>query len=120
MTNFDNQSLKTLRGDIDAALKQIASKHGINLSIGTISYSGEKFTTRITGLSKTSVVKKSVIPNLFESYGIKFGDTFKVRTKTMTIVGYNPSKPKNSVELVDQNGKKFGASFEMVKRMLGK
>jgi hypothetical protein len=120
MNNFDKQGLKTLRMDIDSALREVATKHGINLSIGSISFSNDKFTTRLTGLTKTSVLKKATVtPSIFESAGFKMGDTFKHRTKTLQIVGYSASRPKNCVELVDQNGKKFSGSIQMVQLAMG-
>ena len=57
-------------------------------------------------------------PLAFELVGFKVGDSFKHKTKTVTIVGYNPRRPKNCVELVelvDQNGKKFSCSLELAK-----
>lgn len=36
----------------------------------------------------------------------------------MKIIGYNPSRPKNCIELEDQNGRKFSGSLDMVKRAL--
>jgi len=120
MTNFDNANLKSLRIDIDAALREVASKHGIKLSIGNISFSADRFTTRLTGLSEATVIKKTTVTtHIFEANGFKLGDTFKHKTKTLKIVGYNSKRPKNCVELEDQNGRKFSGSIDMIKRILG-
>lgn len=47
---FDNQNLKQIRSDIDAAFAALRQKHGVTLSIGTISYDreGVKATARLT------------------------------------------------------------------------
>lgn len=116
---FDKVNLKVLRNDIDAAIKQVIDKHGIDLSIGSISFDAGRFTTRMTGQVKgfvSGVASPSFNP--FEFHGFKVGDSFRFNTKVLTVVGYNPRKPKNCVDLVDQNGKKFGASIDMVKNKL--
>lgn len=130
ITSFDKQNLKTLRQDINDALRLVATKHGINLGIGNITYDigGQRFTTRITATTNTpkqittwtakggaTVPIKSTDDNIFTPHGFKVGDTFRHNTKILKVMGYNPRKPKNCVNLEDQNGKKFGASIEFVK-----
>jgi len=131
ITTFDKQNLKTLREDINNALKSVALKHGINLGIGNITYDigGQRFTTRITATTMVNTTTslgglppnpKSTLNNPipFELAGFKIGDTFRFKTKVLKVMGYNPRKPKNCVDLQDENGKKFGASLEFVKSKL--
>lgn len=129
ITNFDKQNLKSLRSDIDKAIKEVADKHGISLSIGSISFTQDRFTTRLTALTKSSTEKSTSTkintgtitnPAAFQFSGFKIGDKFKHNTKLLKVVGYNPRKPKNCVELVDQNGKKFNGSLEMVSKFFTK
>ncbi len=123
ITSFDKQNLKNLRQDINDALKSVATKHGINLGIGNITYDigGQRFTTRITATIQKQITNSvtqstsSMDDVIFIPYGFKVGDTFRHNTKILKVVGYNPRKPKNCVNLEDQNGKKFGASIEFVK-----
>lgn len=116
---FDKVNLKVIRKDIDAALKEVMQKHGIDLSIGNISFSSGKFTTRLTGKVEVSEENKEMLTiPMFQVHGFNVGDTFKHNTKTMKIVGYNSRRPKNCVELEDQNGKKFTASIDAVKAKL--
>ena len=113
---FDKANLKDLRNDIDAALKQVMDKHGISLSIGNISFNAGRFTTRMTGQLPVTTENKIVLENpIFQQYGFNIGDTFVHNTKVMKITGYNSRRPKNCVELQDQNGKKFSTSLDMVK-----
>lgn len=61
ITKFDRANLKALRADIDAALATVAEKHGISLGIGNISFSGEKFTTRMTAMTVASPTTLKVV-----------------------------------------------------------
>lgn len=49
ITTFDRTNLKTIRHDVDQALAEVAKKHGIHLSIGTIRFDGANFRTKLTG-----------------------------------------------------------------------
>lgn len=113
---FDKANLKVIRKDIDDALKQVMEKHGIDLSIGNISFDAGRFTTRLTAKVGVSEENKEMLKiPMFQVHGFNIGDTFKHNTKIMKVVGYNPRRPKNCVELEDQNGKKFSASIETIK-----
>jgi hypothetical protein len=118
---FDKVNLKTLRSEIDAALKAVAVKNGIDLSIGNISFDrdGGRFTSRLTAMTKLGQVK---IPTAVRAKfdGINVGDSFKHNTKVLTVTGFNLNKPKNCVTIADQNGKVFSCSLEMAKRALNK
>lgn len=49
MKNFDRQNLAQLRSEIDAALKAVAAKNGISLSLGPISFTAETFKAKVNG-----------------------------------------------------------------------
>ena len=59
------------------------------------------------GYSKLEVNDLTSIPsnNLTEYEGLKVGQTFNHRRSRFTIVGFNPNKPKNCVQIQNQNGK---------------
>ena len=50
ITSFDKQNLKTIRADLDAALKAVETKHGMKLSIGNIRFQANTFRTTLTSL----------------------------------------------------------------------
>jgi len=116
---FNKVNLKTLRSEIDAALKAVADKNGITLGIGNISFTSDRFTCRLTAQTKSQVTTEipgsvsGTIAGLF-----KIGDSFKHNTKVLTITDYNPSKPKNCIVVKDQNGKSFTCSLDFVKSKL--
>lgn len=122
INQFDKINLKSLRSEINSALKTVADKNGISLSIGNITFDVAKFTCRLTAETKGPKVTNTQTidsnPVAFEIAGLKVGDSFRHNTKVLTIIGYNPRKPKNCVMLADQNGKKFNCSLEMAKQKL--
>lgn len=118
---FDRENLKTLRTDIDSALAQIASKHNIQLSLGTIRFGTEEATTRLTMRTRTTSngVKvedtDSAAAIDFKKhaalYGFKpehLGATFKFGRDMFKIVGLVPSRPKYPVSAQNlSTGRKF-------------
>ena len=50
ITSFDTTNLKIVRADLDAALKSVAEKHGMKLSVGNIKYSSDNFKVSLIGL----------------------------------------------------------------------
>lgn len=64
------------------------------------------------GDSSLEVTDMSPLPSngLMEYQGLKLNQTFKRNRSTFTIVGFNPSKPKNCVRIQNQNGKVYVCS----------
>lgn len=84
---FDSTNLKVIRKDIDAALKKVMEKHGIDLSIGNISFASGRFTTRLTGKVEVDKTNQELLKvPIFEVNGFNVGDTFTHNTKTMKVV----------------------------------
>ena len=51
VTKFDRPTLAVLRTDIEAALAEVAKKHGITLGIGGMTFTQTTFTTRISAVA---------------------------------------------------------------------
>ena len=62
--SFDKQNLKEIRKEIDEALVKVAKSNGIKLSIGSISFQADTFTTKITAIIENS--KTGVIPGILK------------------------------------------------------
>jgi hypothetical protein len=102
---FDKQNLKALRADIDAAFAAIRQKHGVSISIGNISYSPEKATSRVTIVAvgdpnlandprAAAAVKMQSDFKLYAmSYGLKpeqYGAVVKHGRDSYKLVGFSP------------------------------
>jgi|694.fasta_scaffold24073_12 hypothetical protein len=122
MTNqikeFDKQNLKTLRSDIEAALAEVAKKHGITLGVGNISFRADSFSAKITaatvaeGDDSDGVMsgKQMKWAQDFKSHASLFGmkhtdlgKTVTIGAFTYVIVGARP-RAKQNIVLQNPNG----------------
>jgi hypothetical protein len=102
MKKLDRQILKEIHLDLNKALVEIAKKRGLDsLTIGAISYSEDKFTARLTGISsKETLVNKVGGGDLFKKSFTNLG-------KRYTIVDVKLNSPKFPIIAVDENGKRY-------------
>ena len=127
ITQFNGSNLDLLRADINAALRQISEKHGINMSIGTMSYSSNKTTCRITMETKRVVGTSSnpsknadaVYLSMFDLPANAFEREFSIQGTVFKLVGLKPNRPKNpcSIERV-KDGKQFKCGEHVLKNAL--
>ena len=118
---FDRQSLRALRVDLDQAMATIASKYGIQLSAGNISFTPETATIKVqAGVVKNGTVVTKEAKD-FDRYkgleglgSLNVGDTIQLQGKEYTISGYKPRSKKSPV-LVTRDGRSYKVSVEMVK-----
>ena len=137
INTFDKTNLKQVRKDIDAALAQVAKTHGVNLSIGAISFQADTFTTKLTAVIANS--KAGSIPgnakwqrnfkihtrfNTFTPSNDRLttndlGATFTFRGVKHTIVGAMGANAKGpAIILANPNGKFIRADEAMVARLV--
>lgn len=126
---FDKANLKTLREDIDAALAQVAEKHGISLSIKNIRFDAANFRTQLEGATKgpTGEVINGDLATLREHGKFWLGDAFDanrayrdpISGAMVLLVGLNMKRQKYPVIYKNlSNGKSYKTSIEMAKRMI--
>lgn len=112
---FNSQNIPQVRKDIEEALKQVAEKHNIGLSIGNIRFSDSEFTTKLTVKSLDADVQeakdenaKQLLKIMAESHGICELDPdkqYKTKDgKVFTFVKYNDRAKKNPFVVEDQQG----------------
>lgn len=91
ITAFNKIALKNLRPEIDAALKAVADKHGIELRLGNISFTEATFTAKVEG--KIEALADEAARKLFlemaEMYGL---DPEKISPDGYRLVGFEPKK----------------------------
>lgn len=122
INTFTKPTLRSLRIEMDAALKAVMDKHGISHKIGNMSFNGGEFTTSLT-VSAGS--QDEVIKNTFDlycsDYGLKPSDLnreFTSNGKTFTITGIKPNRRKYPISGVGAQGGKYKFSAEQVVRGL--
>ena len=120
INQFDRQTLRALRVDLDAAMATIASKYGIQLNAGNISFTSDTATIKVAaGIIKNGTV---VTPEAkaFDQYkrlvglgNLNVGGTVNIQGKQYTISGYKP-RSKNAV-VVARGGRSYKVTVDMVK-----
>jgi hypothetical protein len=121
INQFDRQSLRALRVDLDSAMATIASKYGIQLSAGNISFTSDTATIKVAaGIIKNGTVM-TVEAKSFNQYkrlvgldAFNVGDSINIQGKQYTITGYKPRSSKAPV-CVSRDGRGYKVSVDMVK-----
>ena len=122
ITEFDRPTLRALRGEIAAALKAVATKHGIALTAAGVSFDAQRFTLKIEGAVIGADGKAGSFAQHAHLFGLAPGDLGKrimLGGKRFTIVGLRPNARKRPVLLEDANGNRnVVASADSVLRAL--
>lgn len=121
INQFDRQSLRALRADLDSAMATIAAKYGIQLSAGNISFTSDTATIKVAaGIIKNGTAVTAEAKS-FEQYknlvglgAFKVGDSINIQGKQYTITGYKPRSSKAPV-CVSRDGRGFKVAVDMVK-----
>jgi hypothetical protein len=120
INQFDRQTLRALRVDLDNAMATIASKYGIQLSAGNISFTPETATIKVAaGIIKngTVVTAEAKAFNQYKSLvgleAFNVGDTIQIQGKEYTIKGYKPRSM--AAVVIERDGRGYKVTVDMVK-----
>jgi hypothetical protein len=118
--------IDAVRKDLDLALKEIGTKHGISLVSGNASYTNTNFTMKI----KASVIVGGVVQSPervdFKMYakmiGLEpadLGKVFRCDGSLYEIVGYKKRCTKRPIVCKkEKDGKRYKFSAEMIKYLI--
>ena len=123
INQFDRQSLRALRADLDSAMATIANKYGIQLNAGNISFTSDTATIKVAaGIIKNGTAVTAEAKS-FEQYkrlvglgAFNVGDSINIQGKQYTITGYKPRSSKAPVCVRNAQGSGFKVSVDMVKQ----
>lgn len=125
ISKFDRPNVKMIHAEINAALSAIAQKHGLlSLSTGTLSFSDEKFTVRVTGLAPIDVSKTKIENVTPSAIGIGshpssfIGSHFMANGTKFKVTDYKPSRPKYPIVGENSAGTRYKFTVDSVKRGL--
>ena len=111
--------------EIQLAAKAIAEKHGMTVRYAGGTYDEAEFTTKIAfefpdaSNAKAQREGELYAPMLGLPKDV-IGKTYTSRGSTFKVVGLNPSRPKNSVQLEEvATGKKYKCSASYLKLQMG-
>ena len=92
ITKFDRSTLREIRPSLEQALQTVAKEYGIQINIGSMRFSENQFTTRLT-VNTTNQPSNTRMP---ASGPLKVGDKFKKKNTVYEVIGFNPNSPKYS------------------------
>lgn len=127
MTTITKPLLTTLRTEIDAALAELAAKHGVQIECGNASFTSTNATFKLAintiGDGGEVVTKEAkdfgryagLVNNLKAEW---LGESFTVRGETFKIIGYKPRSKKYPVLAENAKGV-YKFSTETVVRAMG-
>lgn len=115
VTVFNKPLIKTIRNDLETALKTIESKHGIKLGIGSISFSSNSFRTRLEATTQGSSQVDSPVKyqNNFKKhcylYGLKPSDLGRSfdNGRYMVVGMMNPNAKSGQIIVKDTKNNKL-------------
>lgn len=114
---FDNEVLKTMRGEMQFQLDKIANSYGISLKLKNIIYYDYTFSSKVEGkiLKNSAEIEKKEFAKLAHKYGLKpedYNTTFRSGAKTFTIYAIKTRNRKYPILAKGSDGK--GYKFDVM------
>lgn len=128
INEFNKEVFGPFRGDLEAAVKSVAEKYGVQIKTGHISYSATSCSVKlecavIGDNGKVACKEADTFRMWAELLGMKKEDlnrTFKIGTKNYSLEGYMPRKSKFPFLAVNlDTGKQYCLPEGPVKKALG-
>ena len=121
VTTFNRQNIRQINSEIEAALKSIANKYGVEVKLGNTRFTGANFTTKVqvatVGEGGITMSKEATDFNRYKnSLGINMdlGQEFERSGKTYTIVGLKPRSRQYPVLAKCSDGKTYKLPVNLV------
>jgi hypothetical protein len=111
ITEFNKTNLTTVRADINALLAKYGADNGIDFDIGSISFNGSSFTTKLKATVKGAVTKEDIVLN----HVMAVKNLAKKSMCGKTLIEYNTRAGKYPFIYQDAVGKKFKCSEAQAK-----
>lgn len=128
MYTFDKANLKTLRNEIDAALKALGERHGLKIHAGSARFTSgsAEFKVEFAAIAEGGVVLTperqnwGVYAGMYDLKPEWLDKSFGWSGKTFKITGLNPKKHKRPVTCSGNDGKGYVFPAEDVKRLMSR
>tara|TARA_R110001592_G_scaffold77485_1_gene233137 strand:+ start:6325 stop:6720 length:396 start_codon:yes stop_codon:yes gene_type:complete len=118
--NFQRQTVKNLRSEIENALAEISSRYGIDVNVGNARFSNTnvdfKLTLNVLGEGGTVITAEGkAFERVKNSYGfghLSVGDSIKIDGSYYTVTGFNSRRRSYPISFVDNSGRSFKCSIK--------
>lgn len=121
ISQFNKQNLPQLRIDLNNALKAVAELHGIDLSLGNMSFTDTETTVKLTARVKSNISLNTLVNWRLKNLGLPedlMGKSFVFKNKTYTVTSLNTKPVKYPVEAKTLEGRTVCFATEFIKTLL--
>ena len=128
METMNRNNIKMVRAELEKAINEVAKKHGMVGSLGTITFTVDSFRCKLEMVNSDSIpkdgkAKDKKFRDAYNQYAKWNGDNWlpidseiTVMGKTLKIVGYNTRAKKFPIVVVDNDGKRYKVAKHCVLR----
>lgn len=99
MNRFDKDNVRTLRQDIETALREVAKQHGVTFNVGRITYDAQTFGARLKCVNADNLIDVEKLEWDKNCYKYNFnkadrGKQFDSKGQRYIILGVRPTRRK--------------------------
>jgi hypothetical protein len=121
VTAFNRQNIRQINSELEAALKQVAEKYGLEVKLGNTRFTGDNFTTKVqvatVGEGGITMSKEATDFNRYKTIlgiNMELGQEFERSGKTYTIVGLKPRSKKYPILAKCSDSKTYKLPVDLV------
>lgn len=121
VTSFNRQNIRQINSELEAALKQVAEKYGLEVKLGNTRFTGDNFSTKVQVATVAeggiTMSKEATDFNRYKTIlgiNIELGQEFQRSGKTFTIMGLKPRSKKYPILAKCSDGKTYKLPVDLV------
>lgn len=121
VTSFNRKNIRQINNELEAALKQVAEKYGLEVKLGNTRFTGDNFSTKVqvatVGQDGIAMSKEATDFNRYKTIlgiNMDLGQEFERSGKTYTIVGLKPRSKKYPILAKCSDGKTYKLPVDLV------
>jgi len=119
--SFNRKNIRQINNELEAALKQVAEKYGIEVKLGNTRFTDDNFSTKVQvatiGQDGIAMSKEATDFNRHKTalgINMELGQEFQRSGKTYTIVGLKPRSKKYPILAKCSDGKRYKLPVDLV------
>ena len=110
ITKFDKATVNSIRAELNNLLKKFGDEKGVSFNLGTITFSDDDFSVKLTSKIQTKSGISSILESAMNIYNLQVSSPCG-----KTLVDYHKSSYKYPFVFRDIDGKKYKCSASQAK-----
>lgn len=122
VTSFNRSNLSNVRKELDKALAAFTKTTGVAVNVGSIRFTDNEFTTRLTCRTTTNTTVNGQVAQIDQVLAAKMAQ-YNLGLKGTSgekLTGFTPRRPKYPFSYTGPRGGRYKCSIEQAKRMFAK